>query len=122
MREMEERILTLARIAAPEAEEPLLTALCAAAGRYWEDRLRPGLSPEDCGQAFPCAAAFTAAADASLGQSGGGLASVTAGEISLRGRGAADSAALAEGMRQAAERLMAPYAEAEDFAFRGVRG
>ena len=43
--------------------------------------------------------------------------------MALRGElGAAEAAALAQGLRRTAEELMAPYAEAEDFCFKGVRG
>ena len=123
MTDMEERVLTLAgTIAGEGAEEALLAPLCAAAVRYWEGRLRDGVSLQDCGEAFPCAAAFTAAADTALGRSGGAVASFTAGEVSLHGRGAADSAQLARNLRLTAERLMAPYIRPEDFACKGVRG
>ena len=58
---MREEILTLARIVsgAGETEEALLESLCQAARLRWEGRLRQGLTPEDCGRAFACAAAFT---------------------------------------------------------------
>ena len=69
-----ETILTLAKVlsGAGEDEEPLLEALCQAAERQWERRLRPGVTAEDCGEAFPCAAAFTAAADLAAARGGGG--------------------------------------------------
>ncbi|WP_295743518.1 hypothetical protein [uncultured Oscillibacter sp.] len=121
---MSGEILTLARIVsgAGEAEAALLSPLCQAARQRWEVRLRPGLTPEDCGAAFSCAAAFTAAADLAAGRSGGSVSAFTAGDISVKGRGAAEAAALAQGLRRTAEELMAPYAEAEDFCFKGVRG
>ena len=61
----QETALTLARelSGAGEAEEALLELLCQAAEQQWEKRLRPGMTTEDCGKAFPCAVAFTAAAD-----------------------------------------------------------
>lgn len=116
---MEERIVELARTVsgAGEAEQALLAALCEAAEAVWTARLRSGVTAEDCGAAFSCAAAFTAAADFAVGDSGG-IAAFTAGEISVK----ADSGAKAALLRQTAERLMAPYAEPEDFSFRGVRG
>ena len=60
----QETALTLARelSGAGEAEEALLELLCQAAEQQWEKRLRPGMTTEDCGKAFPCAVAFTAAA------------------------------------------------------------
>ena len=116
---MTEEILMLARAVsgAGDAESPLLEPLCQAAQRRWESRLRPGLTPEDCREAFVCAAAFMAA-----GRGGGAVSAFTAGEVSVKGRGAAESAALARGLRETAERLMAPYAGEESFCFRGVRG
>ena len=119
-----ETILTLAKVltAAGEDEEPLLEALCQAAERQWERRLRPGVTAEDCGEAFPCAAAFTAAADLAAARGGDGVSGFTAGSVSVRIRSAAESCALAESLRRTAERLMAPFAAPEDFCFRGVRG
>ena len=121
---MREKILTLARAvsAAKEAEDALLESLCEAARLRWEARLRPGLAPEDCGTAFACAAAFTAAADLAAGRGGGAVGAFTAGEISVKGRGAAEAAALARDLRQTAEELMAPYAKEARCCGRGVRG
>lgn len=121
---MSGEILTLARAVsgAGETESALLEALCQAARLRWEARLRPGLTPEDCGAAFTCAAAFTAAADLAAGRSGGAVSAFTAGDISIKGRGAAEAASLAQGLRRTAEDLMAPYAGADDFCFQGVRG
>lgn len=119
-----ETILTLAKVlsGAGEDEEPLLEALCQAAERQWERRLRPGVTAEDCGEAFPCAVAFTAAADLAAARGGDGVSGFTAGSVSVRIRSAAESCALAESLRRTAERLMAPFAAPEDFCFRGVRG
>lgn len=119
-----EEILTLAQAVsgAGEAESPLLESLCQAARRRWESRLRPGLTPADCLESFVCAAAFTAAADLAAGRGGGAVSAFTAGEISVKGRGAVENASLVRGLRAAAEELMAPYANEENFCFRGVRG
>ena len=67
---MHETILELARTVsgAGEAETALLEALCQAAEAAWTGRLREGVAAEDCGTAFPCAAAFTAAADLAAGR------------------------------------------------------
>ena len=118
---MQETILKLAKeiSGAGEAEEALLELLCGAAEQAWTARLREGVTAEDCGGAFACAAAMTAAADLAAGRSGGAVSGFTAGAISVRVR---DAGSCGEDLRQAAERLMAPYAAADDFAFRGVRG
>ena len=117
---MHEEVLTLALAVsgAGETETALLEALCAAAEGDWTARLQSGVTPEDCGAAFRCAAAYTAAADWTAGR-GDEVSSFTAGEVSVRGRSAAETAA---GLRQTASRLMAPYARSADFSFRGVRG
>ena len=124
LRTVRETALPLARelSGAGEAEEALLELLCQAAEQQWEKRLRPGMTTEDCGKAFPCAVAFTAAADLAAARGGEGVSGFTAGSVSVRIRGAAESCALAESLRRTAERLMAPFAVPDDFCFRGVRG
>ena len=121
---LEQEILTLAQeiSGAGERELELLELLCVASRQTWEARLREGVSIQDCEAAFRCAAALTAAGELAVGRGGSDVASFTAGEISVRERGAADSAALAQGLRQAAERLMEPYVQPMDFYFKGVRG
>ena len=121
---MRERILKLALelTGGGEGNRMLLAALCAVAEDAWLARLREGVAAEDCGEALPCAAAFTAAADLAAGRGGGAVAAFTAGDISVRGRGAAETASLSRDLRRTAEGLMAPYAEEADFCFRGVRG
>ena len=107
---------------AGETEKELLEALCQAAEAAWTGRLREGVTAEACGTAYPCAAAFTAAADLVTGRSGDDVASFKAGDVSVERRDGSDGAALAASLRQTAERLMAPYAAEADFAFRRVRG
>ena len=118
---MTEQILELARrMCGAEDEDALLEALCHASETAWTARLKDGVAAEDCGEAFLCAAAFTAAADYLNGQ-GGSVESFTAGEISIKKQSGAGNHG-AEAMRRTAERLMAPYAVEEQFAFKGVRG
>ena len=74
------------------------------------------------GEAFACAVAFTAAADLAGGAGETGISSFSAGEISVKKASAAQRSGAAKMLRQTAERLMAPFAEAENFCFRGVRG
>lgn len=50
------------------------------------------------------------------------MTSFKAGEVSVQGRTAAESAALSAALRAAAEELMAPYAQTGSFAFLGVSG
>ena len=118
---MKERILELALAASGEgADRALLEPLCLAAEGTWLARLREGVAPEDCGEALPCAAAFTAAADLAAG--GDGVASFSAGDISVRLEGGGERAGRAESLRQAAERLMEPFVRAEGLWAQGVEG
>ena len=115
---MNETILELAKAVsgAGEAEETLLALLCAAAEQRWTARLRDGVTVEKCGTAFRCAA------DLMAERGGGTVSAFTAGEISVSGKGSTERAGSAAELRRAAERLMAPYAESDDFSFKGVRG
>jgi len=118
---LHESILELAGqiVSASEAEAGLLEALCLAAEESWTLRLRPGLTPEQCGGAFLCAAAFTAAAGLAATRDSGGV-SFKAGDVSVtEASGGGGSSARA--LREQAEQMMAPYTAADDFAFRGVR-
>lgn len=113
---MNETILTMARsLCGAEEDDALLEALCSAAETAWNARLRAGVTAGDCGEAFLCAAAMTAAADYEAGR--GDVESFTAGELSIKQRSGGG-----EALRQAAERLMEPYVSVRGFAFRGVRG
>ena len=115
--------LLAAAIAAPSvAEQPLLAALCTAAVEEISGKLRPGLSAEDCGDAFLCAAAMTAAAGLISCRGGGDVEQFSAGDVSLRtGSGGSGSQAAAVMRRQAAG-MMEPYWTDDRFAFAGVRG
>ena len=118
---MRTQILELALAAAGEgADETLLAPLCAAAEQAWLARLREGVAPDDCGQALPCAAAFTAAAGLAAG--GGNAASFSAGDISVSLGGVQDRARRAESLRQAAEGLMEPFVRAAGLWAQGVEG
>lgn len=120
---MFESIVELARrmSSATEAEERSLEALCAASAESWSLRLRPGVTPEQCGSAYLCAAAFSAAAGLLLLRDGiGGGLNFTAGDVSVS-HPAGAAARTVQALREQAERLMAPYAAPDDFAFRGVR-
>ena len=119
---MRERILKLALelTGGGEGDRMLLAALCAVAEDAWLARLREGVAAEDCGEALPCAAAFTAAAD--LAAAEGGAASFSAGDISVSLGGVQDRARRAESLRQAAEGLMEPFVRAAGLWAQGVEG
>lgn len=111
---MLEEIMRLA--AAMSGEEGiLLEPLCRAALGELTAELREDLTAEDCGSAFPCAAACLAAAALAEARSGGGVTSFRAGEVSVTAPEAPEKP-----LRALAERLMAPYSRG-GFCFRGVR-
>lgn len=121
---MNETILTLAvsLSAAGETERSLLELLCSAAEQEWSARLRDGMTAERCREAYVCACAFTAAAGLLEARcSGSPAVSFTAGDVSVRGAAAGETAAAVRGLRRQAERLMEPYAREDSFVFRGVR-
>ncbi|MCI2057954.1 MAG: hypothetical protein LKJ80_01975 [Oscillibacter sp.] len=119
-----EKTLSLAKSisGALAAEEELLEALCTADERAWAERLTADADPAAAEGALVCAAAFSAAADLlSARGSSDGFSSFTAGSVSVTAAAKSELAASARALRASAERLMAPFASADDFAFRGVR-
>lgn len=121
---MLEQIVHLAEaiVQPSEAEKVLLTALCAAAETELARRLREGLSPEDCGDAFPCAAALLAAAGLLPCRSGGDVEQFSAGDVSLRTGGGGQVCEAAAAMRRQAASMMAGYWGDDLFTFLGVQG
>ena len=119
---METTVLKLAaELCGAAKEDVLLDALCNAAEAAWKRRLNTETVGEGCEDALRCAAAFTAAADY-LGKSGAGPESFTVGDVTIKGQTGQSALALAEALRQSAERLMEPYAASGNFCFRGVQG
>ena len=115
---MTERIIALAEALGAAGQEELLSALCQAARRELEGRLKPGVTPEDCESAFVPAAAWMALAWLNTGTGSEGVTAFTAGDVTIRREGGRESAALLD----QAQRLMAPYIRDGGFAFLGVRG
>jgi hypothetical protein len=102
---------------AGEEQEELLLPLIEAAVTALEMRLRKGVTAEDCGQAFPLAAAMLAMDGLEQAQGMGRVTGFTAGDVTIQtgNAGAGDYAAQAQ-------RLLAPWLGETGFAFRGVRG
>jgi len=119
---MHEEILKLATaLAQPSPEEiPLLDALCTAAESDIAGRLRNDVSPKDCGDAFPCAAALLATAGLLPCRFNSSVEQFTAGEVSVRMGGGSCEAAAA--LRRQADEMMSPFWTDDRFAFWGVRG
>lgn len=120
---MHEKILEFAKSmgAVPENQKALLESLCRTAETELAGKLRCDLTPQDCGDAFPLAAAWLARAGLCAAQSADEMpSSWKAGAVSVSGTTpSADRAALLQGQ---AYRLMDPYLEDRPFFFRGVRG
>ena len=116
---MEERILEMAVKLGRTAEEDreVLRMLCAQAAGRLAGRLREGVAPEDCGEAFPLAGAWLALAGLYAG--GDGVERFTAGSLTIQQRDGTERAAA---LRLQAEQVMKPYLRDDGFAFRGVRG
>lgn len=110
---MTEQITALARAMGGEGSDELMQALSQAAEDSLRARLRAGLAPADCGEAFPvaCALLVLAALDA-----GGAVSSFTAGEVTIRRSGQGEQ------RQRQAEALMAPYLSPKGLFFQGVRG
>ena len=84
-------------------------------------RLRPGVSPEDCGSAFVLACAWMALAGLTAGESAG-VERFTAGSLTIQEGGGADAAERSAALRLQAETVLGPYLADRGFAFQGVDG
>ena len=104
---------------ASEDQEALLFPLVQVVHGQLEGRLKAGTLPEDCGPAFPLAAALMVM-DLLSGMPGGGdgVTSFTAGGLTIRKESEGRSGALSA----RAERLLAPWLAGSGFLFQGVEG
>ena len=112
-----DEVLHLAAALGRREETEELSLLCAAAVEELKGLLRDGVSMEDCGGAFPLAAAWMALAGAQA--AGNEVESFTAGEVSIRRR---DGGERGKALRLQAMQVMRPWLRDEGFVFRGVRG
>lgn len=101
-----------------EGEQGVLRTVCEAAQAELTARLRPDVSPEDCGKSLISAACWLAIAIFSAGRQPAEISSFTAGELSLT-FGASGTGA--ECLRTQAELIMSPYISG-GFSVKGVRG
>ena len=104
-----------------EEELETLEALCQAAEAELTRRLRPGVSPEDCGPAFVLACAWLALAGLAGAEAGRTPLRFTAGEVSIQEEGG-DAPQRAQALRLQAETVLAPYLKDRGFVFQGVEG
>ena len=105
---------------ASEDQEELLLPLVQAVSAQLAARLKQDTAPEDCGPAFPLAAAM-AAMDQLSGMPGGSdeAVSFTAGDLTIRKEGGSGTG---KSLSEQAERLLAPWLTSPGFAFQGVDG
>ena len=119
---MTEQILALCRaMGAVQDREELLLPLLQAVSEQLSRRLREGVAPEDCGPAFPLAAAMTVMDRLSAvtgGGSGGEVTSFTAGDLTIR----RESGNSGKSLSAQAEGLLAPWLGDTGFVFQGVEG
>ncbi len=98
-----------------ESREAVLEHLCAAAENSLRARLREDVQPEDCHDAFVCAAAWIALSGLNAVRGSDGVKSFTAGTLTIhRATGAEHCLAMQ------AEVMMAPYLRDGSFQFQGV--
>lgn len=115
---MTEQVVALAEMLGRVTADERLRMMCRLAQERLEGMLRPGISPDECGESFPLAAALMA-----LGMSDNtdtdGISAFTAGDVTIRRDGACPRGESLEGQ---ALRLMRPFLQDGGFVFREVRG
>lgn len=95
----------------------MLNVLCTAATASLTARLKDGLCPEDCKADFIAAASLFALAALNSVKDPGALAQFSAGDLTIKRGGAADTASNV--LRNQAELMIAPYLK-DNFSFMGV--
>lgn len=119
---MTEQILALCR-AMGAGQEELLLPLALAVKEQLAGRLKEGVSPEDCGTAFPLAAAMVVMDRLSAATGGGGsgeITSFTAGDLTVRRE--TGSGGTGRTLSAQAEGLLSPWLKDAGFVFQGVEG
>lgn len=120
---MSEEILALCR-AMGAGQEELLLPLTLAVEKQLAGRLKEGVSPEDCGTAFPLAAAMLVMDRLSAATGGGGageITSFTAGDLTVR-KETGRSGGASKSLSAQAEGLLSPWLKDAGFVFQGVEG
>lgn len=116
---MTPRIIALCRaMGAGEDQEELLLLLARTVERDLAGRLKAGVKPEDCAEAFPLAAAMLVLDALELcGGSMEHVTSFTAGDLTVH-----REPGTGRGRYGKAMSLLAPWMGDTGFCFRGVRG
>lgn len=111
---VQEEILQLAESLAVGATEKL-PMICSAVVQNLQTRLRNGVSIDDCRESFVCAAALMSSSIVKT-MDDDCLSGFDAGTLKLSFENRTDQLLLI------ADRLLAPWCAADDFAFCGVEG
>ena len=116
---MTEQVLELLQsLGGAGQDETVLRTLCRNACEVLDRRIKDGLTAEDCGDAYPLAAAWIALDWLRGGQGMDGVTYLSAGDLTVRREGGGDDGSLS---RRAME-LMGPFLRDDGFVFRGVKG
>lgn len=99
-----------------QEQEELLRLLCQAACSSLKNRLRDGLTPEDCKADFIAASSLFALAAMAGAGNRDGLQEFKAGDVTLRRK---TNDAASNCLHSQAELIIAPYLK-DRFSFRGV--
>ena len=116
---LRDQVLAQAMLLAGELEQKqmdLLKVLCQGANSSLTNRLREGLSPEDCKADFVAAASLFALSALSSADDRSAIEMFQAGDLSIRHRG---GDAASNCLRNQAELMIAPYLK-DHFTFMGV--
>ena len=116
---MTEQVLELLRaMGGAGQDEAVLRTLCENACNMLDRRLRDGLTAEDCGEAYPLAAAWITLDWLRDSQGMDGVTYLSAGDLTVRREGGGDNGSLSRRVRE----LMGPFLRDNRFVFRGVKG
>lgn len=119
---MTEQILTcVMQLRGREDEQEMLFPLCAAVETELAGRLKEGVTPADCGEAFVLAAACHVLAFLYVTGRQEQVESFTAGDVTIR-QGGGTAAQRADDLRQQGDRLLAAWTEDNRFFFQKVMG
>lgn len=114
---MTEQVLELLQgLGGAGQNEDVLRTLCQNACEVLDRRLRNGLTAEDCGEAYPLAAAWLALDWLRSGQGLDGVTYLSAGDMTMRREGEAET------LSRRAMEIMRPFLRDDGFVFRGVKG
>ena len=116
---MTEQVLELLRaLGGAGQDEAVLRTLCESACRTLDSRLKDGLTAEDCGGAYPLAAAWLTLEWLRGSQGIDGVTYLSAGDLTVRREGGGDDGSLSQRARE----IMSPFLRDDGFVFRGVKG